>query len=819
MGLEEYNLKRKFDKTPEPKGIGNKENASRFVVQRHKASRLHYDLRLEIEGVLKSWAVPKGPSMNASDKRLAIQTEDHPVRYLTFEGTIPRGNYGAGVMQIWDTGIFEVTNASTEKELIEQYEKGDLKITFHGEKIKGAFALVKTNRSGKQNQWLLIKKKDAFATDLEYDAEWFTDDKATKSSEPDKKSAKKKLDPGSFIKPMLASPTKEIFDSPDWIYELKWDGYRILAHISEGKASLYSRNGLNYSQKFRPITYELSSIPHEVVLDGEVVIVNEEGLPDFQKLQNYDPETTEGTLRFYVFDLLHLNGMDAISLPLTERKSLLPEILEDLNRVIYCDHLNGMGSVFYNRAIEAGMEGVIAKKADSTYSPGYRSENWLKVKSVESVEVLICGYTDSVKGGSLFGSLILGTYREGELKYAGNCGSGFSNEEQRKLLDKFSKLETEKNPFGKKINLKGRKPHWAEPKIICEVKYSEITKSGLMRHPIYKGIRNDKDQAELAPPEEVESQENELNTTKNTQASGGSLEIGGQQITLTNLEKIYWPDEGFRKYDLIDYYLNISEIILPYLVDRPQNMHRHPNGIKGKSFYQKDNETLPGWIETYPIYSKSTRKEIEYMLCQNEASLLYMANLGCIEINPWNSRVQSLDSPDFTVIDVDPTDKNTFEEVIEVAMAAKEVLDLAGIEGYCKTSGSSGMHIYIPLGAKYSYEEARDFTKLLCYYIHAQTDPLTSMDRAVKNRKGKIYLDYLQNRRGQTLAAPYCARPKPGATVSAPLLWEEVKPGLDRRDFTILSMPPRIEEKGDLFAAVLEKGIDMEKALARLEDT
>jgi bifunctional non-homologous end joining protein LigD len=331
-----------------------------------------------------------------------------------------------------------------------------------------------------------------------------------------------------------------------------------------------------------------------------------------------------------------------------------------------------------------------------------------------------------------------------------------------------------------------------------------------MRHPVYKGLRNDKDL------EEVEIVPQKKSTSKAGKNNSSILEVDGISVPVSNLEKIYWPDAGYTKYDLIDYYLNISETILPYLIDRPQNLHRHPNGISKPSFYQKDNETLPDWVETVKIYSESSKKEIDYLLCQNEATLLYMANLGCIEINPWNSPIQNLENPTYTVIDLDPSDKNTFEQVIEVALAAKEVLDLAKIKGYCKTSGSTGLHIYIPLGGKYSYEEARDFTKLLCYYIHEKLPKLTSMERAVKKRPNKIYLDYLQNRRGQTLAAPYCVRPKVGASVSAPLSWKEVKPGLEILDFTIKTMPERIALMGDWFKPVLEKGIDMEKAIDNL---
>ncbi len=510
--------------------------------------------------------------------------------------------------------------------------------------------------------------------------------------------------------------------------------------------------------------------------------------------------------------------MSMLDLPLLERKSLIEEVIEGTFHTHYCDHMEGMGTAFYKRAIEAGMEGVIAKKSDSKYSPGYRSESWLKIKAVQSTEAIICGYTDSESGGSVFGSLILGMYRDQKLTYIGNCGSGFSVAEQKKLLSKFKKLEIDESPFRKKINLKGRTPHWMKPELICEVHFSEWTKTGSLRHPVFKGLRDDKTLYEITGEKVIENPGGvEKVSTEGTKA--GHLDIGGIEVPFTNLDKIYWPESGYRKYDLIDYYIKVSDVILPYLKDRPENLHRHPNGIDKPGFYQKDNEgILPDWVETFRLHSKSASRDIEYLLCQNEASLLYMANLGCIEINPWSSRIQQLDKPDFTVIDIDPSEKNSFKEVVEVAKAAKEVLDKAKIKGYCKTSGSSGLHIYIPLGGKYTYAEGRDFTKLLCYFIHEMLPAITSMERNVKKRGKKIYLDYLQNRRGQTLATAYCARPKPGATVSAPLSWEEVKPGLKMEDYTIKTIPERISKVGDIFQEVLGKGIDMEAALQNLNE-
>ncbi|UZH55464.1 DNA ligase D [Salinimicrobium tongyeongense] len=805
MALDEYIKKRDFQKTPEPDAAYEKHKGKlRFVIQRHRATRLHYDLRLEMEGVLKSWAVPKGPSMNPDDKRLAIMTEDHPIKYLSFKGTIPKGNYGAGEMSIWDEGTYEAAGGEGERDLLKMLKKGDLKITFFGTKVKGTFALVHTRRGGeKDNQWLLIKKADDFSTDLSYDAE--------NLSEHAGREKVKHLEVNKLIKPMLATRAKEIFNKANWIFELKWDGYRALASIQKGKVDLYSRNGISFKAKFKEIYEQLKNIPHDVVLDGEIVALDKSGKPVFQKLQNYQ-KAPSGELRYYVFDLLHLNGHNIMHLPLLERKSLIPEVVEDIPQVYYCDHVESMGKAFFEQAVEMGMEGVIAKKADSQYIPASRSDKWLKIKAFESQEALICGYTQSDKGGA-FGSLILGMHRDEELVYIGNCGTGFSEDDKKELFDKFQDVVTEAMPFKKKPSLKGRTPTWLIPELICEINFSEWTRSGHMRHPSFKGLRMDKLPQEVTKEKTAKVPRHKPVAKKEE----NTLEIGGIAVPISNLDKVYWPKSGLRKYDLIEYYLKISEAILPFLRDRPQNLHRHPNGILEEGFYQKDTAGIfPHWLESTKVFSKHNNRELEYIMCQNEASLIYMANLGCIEINPWNSRVQNLLHPDFTVIDIDPSEKNTFEEVIEVAQAAKEVLDKAKIASYPKTSGSSGIHIYIPLGAKYTYDEARDFTKILCYFIQEKLPDLTSMERNVKKRKGKIYLDFLQNRKGQTLAAPYCARPKPGATVSAPLEWHEVQAGLDMRDFTIKTMPARIEEKPDLFKPVLGKGIDIEKAIEAL---
>ncbi len=804
MKLDEYNDKRDFSKTPEPQDNGREilDTNFRFVVQRHKASRLHYDLRLEMEGVLKSWAVPKGPSMNPKDKRLSIHTEDHPIEYLKFEGTIPKGNYGAGSMVIWDEGIFQLASES-KGDLPSQYRSGDLKLEFFGTKLLGNFALVHTHGGEKENQWLLIKKEDDYATSLAYDAEDWLETKETIKQNVG-------LDIRKMASPMQASKSASIFSLAGWIYEIKWDGYRVLSNIHEGHVEIYSRNGISFNQYFPTLYKSLNAIPHDVILDGEVVVVDSEGKPDFQKLRNYS-ESEDGQLKYYVFDMLFLNGHDITQLPLLERKSLIKEVIDGIPLVYYCDHIEGLGNAFYEQAISLGLEGVMAKKADSTYDIGIRTENWLKIKSTESREALVAGYTDS--DGRLFGSFILAVYKDDKLVYVGNCGSGFDDQMQKELWEQFKPLKTDRSPFDEKINLKGRKAHWLDPRIIVEVKFSNWTNNGLMRHPVFKGIRSDKISREI--------QKEPVNTTpeSNEGKSAGSetLEVDGFAVPVTNLDKIYWPETGITKFQLMDYYLSISEYILPFLKNRAQNLHRHPDGIDKPGFYQKDTAGIfPSWIETVRIYSSSSDKEIEYLLCQNEATLLYMANLGCIEINPWNSTTIRPNQPDYGVIDLDPSSKNTFEEVIETAQLTYEILQKGGIRSFCKTSGSSGLHIYIPFAGKFTYGEVRDFIKVLCYLIEEKLPSLCTMERSKDKRGGKIYLDYLQNRKGQTLASPYCVRPKPGATVSAPLEWEEVKAGLDMRDFNIFTMPDRIKAKQELFLGVLGDGIDMEEALNNL---
>ncbi|MGC1633538.1 MAG: DNA ligase D [Gelidibacter sp.] len=805
MSLEEYRKKRSFKDTPEPEDWVDATDQFRFVIQRHRASHLHYDLRLEMDGVLKSWAIPKGPSMNTQDKRLAVHTEDHPVAYLTFEGVIPKGNYGAGKMTIWDKGYY--SNLYPEQNLSSDYADGKLKLVFYGEKIKGIFTLVRSSSMNKKDQWLFIKHDDQFATHLNYDAEDFNPEAF--SNHESKRGLQLNLK--SFVKPMLASPGIKIFNDKHWIYELKYDGYRVLANIDSGTVELYSRNGISLNEKFKNVHDELTEIEHSAILDGEIVVLDKEGLPQFNALQNYNPDLTKGTLIYYIFDLLHLNGHDTLELPLLSRKELLKTLIPDAPHLQYCDHVEAMGITVYNKAIGMGMEGVIGKKADSKYETNVRSSNWLKFKKIENTETLICGYTLSKTKSRKFASLILGMVQDEALVYVGTCGSGFSEQGISELYHKFEVLETELPNFEIGEHLKGRKAVWLIPKLVCEVKFSEWTAANVMRHPVFLRLREDKTM------EFDESSGNQLlPKTHKLIDSEFSLEVDDIKVQITNPDKIYWPNAKLTKYDLLDYYIKISNYILPYLKDRPESLHRHPNGISGESFYQKDNENLPAWLETVAIKSKSSEKEINYLLCQNKASLLYMNNLGCIEIHPWHSTIYQLDNPDYAIIDLDPSPENSFEEVIETALIVKKVLDRAKINGFCKTSGASGIHVYIPMGGLYTYEQARDFTKLVCVYVNEQLPDITTLERSLKKRGPKIYLDYLQNRKGQTIVSAYSVRPERQATVSTPLDWSEVKNGLSVTDFTIETVPTRVLDKQDLFRGIFEKGIDMEQAIDHL---
>ncbi len=887
MPLAAYKKKRTLATTPEPEGGKATDETLHFVVQKHHASRLHYDFRIEFRGVLKSWAVPKGPSLNPKDKRLAVAVEDHPFDYKYFEGIIPKGNYGAGTVIVWDQGTYEPIGASGDKKVMEkalakQWKAGSLKLALHGKKLKGEFALVRM-KSAEDNAWLLVKHDDRHASEaditrlaksvisrktLEEVADAGKAPQKAKSASKRKYQGKKtveatvqqQVDPQTRevdvaavlesaelgkrpknVSPMLATLVDGPFDDPDWEFEVKWDGYRAIATMDRNHVTLVSRNGKSFAEKFPPVFEAIQAWGIRAVVDGEVVAIDENGVANFNALQNWR-RAEDGQLVYYVFDLLWYDGKDLTKLPLWQRKALLQQCLPDTGLIRTGFSANGEGIAFFEAVEKLGLEGMIAKRSDSAYKAGDRSSDWLKVKLQGRQEAVIGGYTRNEGTSKVFSSLLLGVYHDDDLVYVGKVGTGFTDQEQRDLMQQFKPLVRKTSPFAgnpaydkrSRFNYGGGKAEavWLRPSLVCEVRFTEVTPEGVFRHPAFLGLRADKDPATVTAEKEKQVADAiGRPSTQPPKAAGGSRlrlagstekkmsrKVGGRTLTFTNLGKVYWPDAGYTKGDMLDYYARVAKYILPYLKNRPQSLNRFPNGIKGKSFYQKDiTDTVPDWVEKYPYRSKGERRLKNYMLCNDQAALLYMANLGTIEMNPWSSTVAKPDHPTWCLLDLDPDTGNTFEQVIEVAQVIRDVLADADIPSYCKTSGSTGLHIYVPFAGKYTYDQSQLFAKWVATQVDAEF-AFTSIERMTSRRKGKVYIDFLQNRPAATLVAPYSLRPKPSATVSMPLYWEEVKKGLRIADFTIENALERIESEGDMFKPVLGKGIDLKKLLKSLEN-
>jgi bifunctional non-homologous end joining protein LigD len=857
MTLKAYQKKRNFNKTPEPLGKINPSGKQlpRFVIQKHHASRLHYDLRLEADGVLISWAVPKGPSQKTTDKRLAMMVEDHPLDYYHFEGIIPKGNYGAGTVMIWDWGNY-VLKDETDPKIISQavrngLEKGKLHVVFNGNKIKGEFALVKTSKD--KDEWLFFKIKDNYTSDEPYENEEisvkskrsFSEIKNTAAANDEIWLSPPDLSEINFdglemksmpkwVNPMLASSVELPFDNKDWVFEIKWDGYRCISELRNGTVEMYSRNLKSFNKKFQIIYNSLKKVPFNAIFDGEIVIVDEKGKSDFNLLQNY--RNSDKNLVYYVFDLLYLDKFDLTSLPLYKRKEILEDVLPNLTNIRYSDHIPQTGKAFFEMAVNMDLEGIIGKKKNSKYLAGTRTNDWVKIKTQKRIEAVICGFTKPRGGRKYFGALILGIYDDDQLKYIGHSGGGFSNSDLKSLHEILIKSETDKSPFKSKP-VTNMPVTWLKPQLVCEIKYLEWTNDNVLRNPIFLGLREDKTPNDLKSdgkqdiPEIVEKKNTVSKIKKSTvseffdidellvsKKDEGILVVNKIKLKITNLNKIFWPELKYTKGDLIKYYWEISEYILPHLKDRPESLNRFPNGIYGKSFYQKDMKDLPPeWIETKKIKSDSGNKSLNYLLCQDKATLIYLANLGCIELNPWSSRISNLDHPDYTIIDLDPPENMSFDMVTEVALIVKEVIDEAGLSAFVKTSGSSGLHILIPLKGKYNYEQGRQFALLIGNLVHQRTKSITSLERLTKKRGNKIYIDCLQNYAGQTIASAYCARPRMEATVSTPLEWEELDKDLSPSNFTIKNLIKRLNKKGDLLQNLYSKSNDLSKALTKLE--
>ncbi len=862
--LSDYHRKRSFDRTPEPGGggVGRSEavggtsgSDGLFVVQKHAATRTHYDLRLELDGVLKSWAVPKTPSYDQADKRVAIMVEDHPVEYARFEGVIPSGNYGAGPVIVWDRGLWIPLEDPHEG-----FEKGKLLFELRGYKLRGRWTLVKIRDrdSDADNTWLLIKERDPLegpGRDIPNGSilSGLTVEQLGEGYDPadDVRAALAALEDGAIeiptwigdpasLRPMLAEPRKRAFDRDGWVFELKYDGYRIIATVREGAAALFTRNGNDITTSFPDVVAALEALPFsDFVGDGEVVVHDDQGLPNFQRLQkrarlsrplDIHHATTTLPATLYLFDLLAFEDHDLRPLHLLHRKDLLRRIVPPAGALRYSEHVPDRGAELYQRVVAMGLEGVVAKRADSPYRAG-RSSDWLKVRADLVDDFVVVGWTDPAGGRTGFGALHLAAYHHGTLTYAGRAGSGFSDDQLAATHTVLLQAETtEAAATGSPT---GRGHHWVDPiraGLVAEVRYKEWTEEGNLRQPVFLRFRDDKTLAECvkrAPADDLPLPARgpggaEHGPAQGAAPAGEAAPAAGRvrrEVRITNPTKVFWPDSGYTKGDLVEYYDAIADWLLPYLRDRPLVLTRFPDGIHGKSFYQKDMpEWAPDWIRTETVWSDGSERELRYVICDNVETLLWVANSASIPLHVWHSHIGSLETPDWCVLDLDPKDA-PFDDVIQVARALHELCEDITLPHYVKTSGSSGLHVLIPLGRAFTHEQSRTLGHLLSQVVVAERPDIATVERVIDRRGGRVYLDYLQNGHGKLIAAPFSARPRPGAPVSAPLHWDEVRHGLTILDFTISSAPARMQDLGeDPMRPALHEKPDLPASLRRLQD-
>ena len=858
--LERYRDKRSAPQTPEPLGGAAPQGERRiFVVQKHHASSLHWDLRLEMDGVLESWAVPKGPSPDPADKRLAMHVEPHPLEYAEFEGVIPEGQYGAGPSICWDKGVW--IEIPGDKHGIEH---GKLLFELRGYKLRGRWTLLHTPKRG-DNHWLLIKERDghvdergteAFPDDSIYsgllvdqlahaqEREAEIVDKVRELGVPGGFSSMS-VKPGSF-KVMLATAREEPFTKEGWVFEIKYDGYRLIADGAGGQPVLWSRTGNDITGTFPDIARAVRGLPYDgIVLDGEVVVHDDAGLPSFSRLQQRGRLQRKSAIAraaldlpaaFYAFDLLAFGGLDLRDLPLLARKAVLREVLPTVGPVRYSDHVATQGEAMYEQVTAMRLEGIVAKKADSPYRSG-RSTSWYKIRAVRTDDFVVVGYTDPKGGRSGFGALHLAQYadvNDGELVYAGSVGTGFSDDMLDEIMESLRNLEAstggdpgasggdpsasggkaDRPAIGRSVP-KGSRHHWVWPELVAEVRYKEFTEAGVIRHPSFVHLRDDK------RPEECVRQAED----------GGGARSGGygapmpvtdddvdRTVHFTNLDKVLWPETGYTKGDLIEYYRAVWTWIEPYLEDRCLVLTRYPDGIDGKSFYQKNApEWAPEWVRTESVWSESSDKPIDYFVVEDLEMLLYVANSAAIPLHVWSSRIARINQPDWCILDLDPKGA-PFGDVVKVARVIRDVCDEIELPTYVKTSGSSGLHVLVPLGHQCDHEQSRQLGHLLAQVVVSELPEIATITRTIRDREGRVYVDFLQNRRGQLLVAPFSVRPVPEAAVSTPLKWSEVTQRLDIRKHTIRTVPARMKrlKGGDPFLGVLKDRPDLIGALGRL---
>ena len=838
--LGTYRAKRSPDRTPEPFGSVSGLIGRLFVVHKHAARQLHFDLRLEMDGVLRSWAVPKGPSYDMNDKRLAVKVEDHPLEYGDFEGIIPKGNYGAGGVIVWDRGEWVPL-----EDWREGLEKGKLLFELKGYKLQGKWTLVKIKKS--ERDWLLIKERDAWVKSpgdqfpeesvlsgltVEEVKAGITPSTRLRNAVEQAGAVRQQVDAAS-VQPMLAESAESAFTRDGWLFELKLDGYRLIAGKSHGEAQLFTRNGNDYTGVFPEIARAIKALPLEdCVLDGEVVCLDTTGKPSFSRLQqrgrlqsaiDIKRAAVELPATYYAFDLLALDGFDLRPLQLVRRKELLKEAVPKLGPVRILEHIEREGEAFLTQVAAIGLEGIIAKKADAPYRAG-RTDKWIKIKKEPTSDFVIVGFTEPRGSRSGFGALQLADYVDDTLVYAGRVGTGFNEDMLTELGSLLAPIVRDTPPCTGPIVggvrtadvPDAKTTTWVEPVNVCEVRFREWTPDGLLRHSTYLRFRPDK------PPHDCIRE----GPTRHPERSEGSAVAeplpahvvpAKRSINFSNLKKIYWPEERYTKGDLIEYYKTISPWLLPYLRNRPLVMTRFPDGIDGKSFYQKDApEFAPEWIRTVSIWSEETQRDIRYFVCDDDLALQYIANLGSIPLHIWASRVGSLEQPDWCVLDLDPKEA-PFRDVIRTALVLHRLCESIGLPNYVKTTGKTGLHILLSLGRQCTYAQSRTLGELLARCVLRELGDVATIVRHVTKRGDKVYLDYLQNRHGQTIVAPFSVRPLPGATVSMPLRWAEVEDGLDPRAFTIKTAPDRMQYlTSDPCVEVLEQKPDLHEVLQRL---
>lgn len=878
--LEEYRKKRQFKETPEPSGKVGRRSGDRFVVQEHHARRLHYDFRLEVNGVLKSWAVPKGPSLNPADKRLAVQTEDHPLEYGNFQGTIPAGHYGAGEVAIWDSGTFEPEGQTTAAE---QIERGELKFTLHGKKLNGSFVLVRIRgrRNGDKDkkEWLLIKHRDSAATSgpagkmaepmLPVHSKKATQDghgQRRSGVRPQMPENARKVAMPEIPQVALATLAENPSSDPSWIFEIKWDGIRTIARVSNGKTQLWSRTKRDITPEFPELSAIAAEInAEEALLDGEVVVLDSTGRSDFQRLQsrmgvrNPSPRlVSDVPVIYYVFDILYCDGYDLRQVSLIERKEFLKGIVRANGLVRYSDHQVGEGDKLFELAKKEHLEGIIGKQASSAYPTG-RTTAWLKFKTDKEVDAVVGGWTEPRGSREHFGALLLGLYDGAKLAFVGAVGSGFTMESQKRLWPILQSLNTQECPFAERPATR-EEATWVKPKLVARARFGGWTEGAHLRQPRFIGLQEDRNpcestlEKEMKAPVEQEQEQTQVKHEQKAKTGGqpsksrakrgersvddepprteafekeladGSAEemfaeVDGRRLRLTNLNKVYFPEDRITKRELLAYYARVAPLLLPFLRDRPLVLRRYPNGIHGQSFFQKDaDKNTPEWVKTVPIMSEGTGKPTHYFVANDRATLLYLTNLACIDQNPWSSRVGSLENPDYIFFDLDPTPNTPFATVVKLAKILLSLLDKVRLAAFSKTSGATGFHIFVPVEPRYTFEQARSFVEAMASIVDAKHPELLTAERSVRNRPdGRIYLDAHQNSSGQSLATVYTVRAFPHAPVSAPVHASELAAGLRPEKWNLRSMARRIKTVGDLWANFWKERQEIEPAAERLQ--